>query len=428
MSSNIVHDRNSRFKTILLAFIVLLLPGSVISENIKQPITCLSSALARVKQHNSDLKSRSSRIAAANSRLNQAQRLPNPELGIEIENFAGDADGFNESETSVSISQPIELGDKRLAKTNFARIEKDIVTQRARIRDLDIKFHAAQSFKKLLYTQNLIELINEQLTLAGKVVSQIRRKHEAGAVLQIEKTKAKIAQQNLELSLQAATIDENIAKQTLSALWGGTSSDIGKLEGSLNPTDGKFHLNNFDLSNSPHAILAELLETSSRKHYELLRSEATPDVSLGFGYRRLEETETNTFLGMVSVELPLFDNNADGILAAKQEVEVASLEKEGTLRKLNVQLQNLRSSLRSLLTQQQKISSQIIPSNETAYIQARNAYKQGRVSYLELLDSGNALFQAKKMHLATQLSLSVTVLRIQNLIGQQTEDKEQNEN
>ena len=52
----------------------------------------------------------------------QAGRLSNPELEVEIENFggSGEADGFSASETTLALSQLIELGGKRLKRQRIA--------------------------------------------------------------------------------------------------------------------------------------------------------------------------------------------------------------------------------------------------------------------------------------------------------------------
>jgi cobalt-zinc-cadmium efflux system outer membrane protein len=63
-------------------------------------------------------------VNAAEGRARQAAVRPNPELGLEVENFGGTEDfGFSPVETTVSVAQPIELGGKRSARMDAAHAD-----------------------------------------------------------------------------------------------------------------------------------------------------------------------------------------------------------------------------------------------------------------------------------------------------------------
>jgi cobalt-zinc-cadmium efflux system outer membrane protein len=51
----------------------------------------------------------------ASTRRGSARVRPNPELGVEVENFngAGDLRGFQGAESTLSLSQQVELGGQR---------------------------------------------------------------------------------------------------------------------------------------------------------------------------------------------------------------------------------------------------------------------------------------------------------------------------
>ena len=67
-------------------------------------------------------------LRAADARVLQAGLRPNPELQVGVEEFAGrgERSGFNATETTVQIGQPIELGGKRIKRTRVASLDKEL--------------------------------------------------------------------------------------------------------------------------------------------------------------------------------------------------------------------------------------------------------------------------------------------------------------
>jgi hypothetical protein len=55
------------------------------------------------------------RVRAAEAAVYQAGRLPNPSIGVEVENFAGTGPyrGFRSPETTLYLQQTVELGGSR---------------------------------------------------------------------------------------------------------------------------------------------------------------------------------------------------------------------------------------------------------------------------------------------------------------------------
>jgi len=70
---------------------------------------------------------------AANARAQQARALPNPTIGLEAENVYGTGPytGLGNADTTVSISQPLELFGQRGARINAARAEANAVGLRS---------------------------------------------------------------------------------------------------------------------------------------------------------------------------------------------------------------------------------------------------------------------------------------------------------
>ncbi|WP_313431869.1 TolC family protein, partial [Brevundimonas sp.] len=66
-------------------------------------------------------------LAAADGRLAQAGVRPNPELGLEVENILGRGpfQGVDGAETTLTVSQDLELWGRRGARVGVARSERE---------------------------------------------------------------------------------------------------------------------------------------------------------------------------------------------------------------------------------------------------------------------------------------------------------------
>ena len=75
---------------------------------------------------NPELKGFSYEVRAAEARTLQAGLLPNPELGVEVEEFDRAGEGSASSEMVIGLGQLIELGGKRKWRRQVAEIEGEL--------------------------------------------------------------------------------------------------------------------------------------------------------------------------------------------------------------------------------------------------------------------------------------------------------------
>ena len=73
--------------------------------------------LAQVQANAPRLAEAAAGVRQAEGLARQAGARPNPTVGMEIENFSGSGvySGANNAETTFSLSQPLEVGGKRLS-------------------------------------------------------------------------------------------------------------------------------------------------------------------------------------------------------------------------------------------------------------------------------------------------------------------------
>ena len=114
-------------------------------------------------------------------RLNEAQRLqaalkPNPELGVSLENVAGSGDnaGFKHAELTLTLSQLIELGDKRQLRLATTEWQQQLLQQQFNISRLDALAATAKSYIQQLERQQLKQQLEQRLSREQRLLTLAR--------------------------------------------------------------------------------------------------------------------------------------------------------------------------------------------------------------------------------------------------------------
>ena len=99
-------------------------------------------------------------VRAGEARTLQASLPPNPEVGIEVENFAGSGAlrGFRGTEITIHLSQLIELAGKRQKRTRVAALERDLVAWDYEATRIDVLTQVTQAFVEVLSAQERLRL------------------------------------------------------------------------------------------------------------------------------------------------------------------------------------------------------------------------------------------------------------------------------
>ena len=122
-------------------------------------------ALALAEARHPELSAAQEEILAREAELGQAALRPNPTLDLELENFAGSGEfsGADGIETTLLLTQPIELGGKRERRRQSAEIalersraEQEIARSELAARTADRFLAVLAAQKRLLYSTDFI--------------------------------------------------------------------------------------------------------------------------------------------------------------------------------------------------------------------------------------------------------------------------------
>ncbi|MCA1765339.1 MAG: TolC family protein, partial [Desulfobulbaceae bacterium] len=292
----------------------------------------MAAALALALAKNPSLTGFSAEIRAREAAALQAEVLPNPELGVEVDNFGGkdSLQGFDTAETTISFSQLVELGGKRENRRMVAGLEKTLAEWDYRSRKLDVLAATAKAFVEVLIAQEEVATNDELLKLAEQTAAAVGEKVAAGKVSPVEELRARIELAAARTEAAKAGRELKAAGRRLAGFWGGDRAGFARAIGQLGEIPAlpeEESLKRF-LSANPDLARWQAEIERSEAALALARSEAVPDLTLSAGFRNFQESDDNAFVAGVSLPIPFFNRNQGGVSEARARLDKARAEEK----------------------------------------------------------------------------------------------------
>ncbi len=384
------------------------------------PIT-LGQALALALLHNPELKVFSWDVRVSEAKRLQASLLPNPKLQVEVEEVggAGPRSDFDAAETTIQLSQLIELGNKRSKRTKLASLEKELAGWDYEAKRLDVFTKVAKAFTEVLAAQQGVKLTEELLQISEELVDTVTKRVDAGKDSPLEKTKAAVALSNIKIKHQQAIQYLEFARKQLAATWTGTKpkfiSAAGRLD-SLSDIPSIDKLTSL-IEQNPDIARWSLEIEKDKAALELEKAKAISDITLSGGLQRFNETDDNAIMFGVSIPLPISDKNQAGKLRASYELARAREEQRAAYTKVQMELAKSYQALSSAYTEATELNKNVLQGAEGVFEASKTGYTQGKLDYLNVLDAQRTLFEAKARYIDALASYHAAKADVERLIG-----------
>jgi cobalt-zinc-cadmium efflux system outer membrane protein len=390
---------------------------------ISEPIghITLRQALALALLHNPELKVFSWDVRVSEARQLQASLWPNPKLGVQVEEVggAGPRTDFDAAETTIQLSQLIELGDKRSKRTKLASMEQELAGWDYEAKRLDVFTKVAKAFTEVLAGQQGLELTQELLQVSEELVDTVTKRVDAGKDSPLEKTKAIVALSNIKIQRQKAIRNLEFARKQLVATWAGKNPRFMSAEGrldSLSPIPSIDKLTSL-IEQNPD-IARWLLEIDKDKAaLELEKAKAISDITVIGGVQRFNETDDSTIKFGISIPLPISDKNQAGKLQARYELAKAREEQRAAYTRVQMKLARAYQALSSAYTEATELEKNVLQGAKGVFEASRTGYEQGKLDYLNVLDAQRTLFEAKVRYIDALASYHAAKADVERLIG-----------
>jgi len=385
-------------------------------------VLSLREAVALTLAKNPDLSAFSWEVRAREARTLQAGLLPNPELNVLVEDIGGSGDfhGARQAQTTITLSQLIELGGKRAARMHATSLTRDLAGWDYEVRRIETLTQVSQAFSDTLAAQQRLHLAEELVGLAEEVTRSVSERVKAGKVSPIEETKAEIALSSVQIDRERARLALEAARQRLAATWGSATPRFDRVEGDLDQVVPLPSLESLAERLARNPVLARWAAEMAQRQalVQVERANAIPNITINGGYRRLNETDDNAVLFGISVPLPLFNRNQGSIVEARHRLAKAEAERRAAEVRVTSALSDAYKALATAHAEAVGLRANVIPAAQSAFERINEGYRLGKFGYLDVLDAQRTLFDARARYLQTVTDYHRAAAEVERLVGE----------
>jgi cobalt-zinc-cadmium efflux system outer membrane protein len=387
------------------------------------------------------------RALAANPRLTAAERdvgiatglkvqagaLPNPNLSFELDNALGSGPfkGLQSAETTLQLSQLVELGGKREARLAAGDAAIGTAVWQRRATRLEVLSETAIAFIAVVSAQRRIQLFDEQISSLEQLIPLLQKRVQEGASSPAETLRAQVAADLFRVDRERAKTQLATARRDLAILMGDSIPRFGAAAGRLavigQPPPFRSVVQAIEAN--PQLMRWTAVTAQRNADLSLARLKRIPDVQISAGWRHFQETvefsggqpfqftNDNAVRLGVSVPLPVFDQNTGNIIAAED-----ALAKTGAERAINKLVLisvagRAYDAVNGSLAELKLLRTSVIPNARSALETIQSGYLQGRFTLLELLDVRGSVLQALLREQEALQNFHIAVATIEGLVG-----------
>jgi len=381
----------------------------------------LTDALRRALSANPKLTAAERDIGIAAGKRLQASAIPNPEVSFELDNAFGTGDfrGTRSAETTLQLSQVVELGGKREARIAAGSADVESARwQRAALR-LEILSETAVAFFNVLSGQRKVQIFDVQIESLQRLTPLLQRRVEAGASSPAETARAQLAADLVRAERERARTALAIARRELAVLMGGNAPDFSQVAGDLSriARPPAFETVLRGLDSNPQ--LVRWTAVRAQRDAELLsaRLKAVPDVKVELAWRHFRESDDHAVRVGASIAVPVWDQNLGGIQEARESRAKVDAERASSRAALILTLGKAYETLIGAAREIEILRSAALPNARRLTEAIESGYAQGRFTLLEVLDAQSSAAQAALREQEALVSFHTSVATLEGLTG-----------
>ena len=402
----------SRWRTLFLALACAAQIDSRAQETEPLPEAVdLAAVLRLAREVSPRLSVERQAVAGAEASVTVAGALPNPVMSYgryrPIHNATTLFEGSRQEQGTIEL--PLLIAGQRSARVEKA--ERDLEAARARVASgaTTLAAEAGSAFVALLAAQQRVALLSSAGDELVRLRNLVAGREASGMASRYDVLRLEIEHAGLATKVEVARADVSDRSGNLAALL-GLKNWRPKASGNLRPLPGElFDAKRGGALESPAVILAGREEQAAQSAIELAQRERWPVPSVTAGRSWTSEPYgAANFVGL-SVEVPIFDSKRGQVAKAEAEARAATLKREIAVAETAANLERLSGVIATRQEALQRFTRDVAARLETLNTMAEDAYRLGRTSIFELLDSARSRHELRQ----TQIELVAGVVEAQ---------------
>lgn len=359
---------------------------------------------------------------AGDGAIVQANLRPNPQFNFQAEDFAGTgaSRGFTGTEFSLSLSQTLELGDKRRRRVEVASEARRLIEADRAIRQLDVVAEVARRFIGVAADQLRVQLAERAVGLATQTRDEVQKRVDAARSPLAEASRAGIQLARAQLDRQQVQRSLDADRQRLAALWGDDTPRFGAVAAALYtlPAVDDFAALETRLAGNPD--LGRFLREARLRDAELrlALAQGVQNATVEAGLRRNQDSDSQGLLVSLQWPLALTNRNEGNVETARAARDRIDAEQAAARLRIRTELYALHRQLEQARAEVEGLEREILPRAHEALAQAEHAWRRGRYGYLEWVDVQRELLAVERQHIDAAERYHLLLAEIERLTGE----------
>lgn len=385
----------------------------------------LSDAIKAALVNNPDIAAASHEINASESAQLQEGLLANPTFFSEFEEFGGSGDfsGDDVLETTVGVSQEIQLAGKRAKRVRIAEYETSIARLELQAKILALTSDVKKRFLRVYSLEQGLLVEKENIALLQDVQNVITRQIALGDISPLNERKAAVELALAKAALARAKRELDMARIELASSWGSREVHLEQVEfvdRKIQPFPKEADLWQAAQAH-PELEIGRIQVERLKASLALAKAEAIPDLEVEGGVKYFNESNDHAYFLGFSIPIPIFNRNKGGIREASENIQVGKKELDSSSLSKRRELAVLLERLQIIDSELGTTETTIIPAAQKAYEALKKAYQAGENDYLELLDSQRTLLEVRRNNLLLEMEHHELIADLEAIVGKNIE-------
>lgn len=389
-------------------------------SNKSKQIIDLPWVLQQTLLNNPNLQAYDFDIRELEARAIQAGIRPNPKLSASIDNVlgTGEVSAFRRAETSVLLSQLIELGDKRQRRIDVVASNQKQRLIQYEVQRIEVLSQVTSAYYQVLRWQALLDWSAQRIAVETDALATIKQRATAGNVIAADVSKMALHLANSQVAHQQYLGETILAKYRLSAFW-AQESVFEVAQGDFVVAANYPNLAQVlsAIERSPHYLSIQNEERVLAAKHRLAKAKNQYDITLGLGLRRFEDVDDSALMFKFSMPIPLTNPNHGNVLAAKVAQEKAQQAIKLVRSQLRLSLIQAHQAMSNNVAQAKQTKERLVPLARKLLSDTKAAYSIGKSSVLELLDAQSQLFTLERQIIEANIAAMTQLVELERITG-----------
>ncbi len=406
-----------RFQLLFFTFLATAVAGEI--------RLTLERAPAYALRHNPSLAAARLRIDEARGRFNQAGRLTNPEIELELNRNIRAPEGA----VGVAFMQKFPLTARLRLEKAVTRAELAAAEAEVRNAERTLAAEVSTAAVKLLGLGGQKALRDRQLGNSRELSSFTLKRVETGEASPVDASLVDLEAQQLQAEVLQLEFERSALIGDLRPLLGVGASDTPLITGTL-PRIGALPRHGAKLVARPDYAAAQNTAEAARQTAALARAQKWEDISLGLNVmeERSEDApegfERDTFVGLrFSLPLPLWNNNSGRIQEATAAAARAEKEIDALALLIDAETIAAREAMVVLAKLVSSLDSELLPKASQIEEQLRTSYSTGQTALTEVLRARDRRLLIERQRVDALRDYHLARVRHDAAIGRGVRDK-----